>query len=64
MPNQRFAPHECLEVHELVAAKAICVEKAQAYLSQVTNPQLKALIQQDIGTARQHIQQLQQVFGR
>lgn len=63
MPNQTFAPHECLEVHELVGFKAVCVEKAQAFLPHVNNPQLKALIQQDIRLAQQHIQQLQQVFG-
>ncbi len=64
MPNQSFAPHECLEVHELVGLKAVCAEKARAYLSQVNNPQLRALLEQDLRAGQQHIQQLQQVFGQ
>lgn len=64
MQNQAFAPHECLEVHELVGFKAVCAEKAQTYLQQVTNMQLKTLIQQDIRSSQQYIQQLQQVFGQ
>ncbi|GAA4710782.1 spore coat protein [Brevibacillus fulvus] len=64
MPSQSFAPHECLDVHEIIGFKTICAEKAQVYLSQVNSTELRSLIQQDLQVSRQHLQQFQQIFGQ
>ncbi|MDR6224880.1 spore coat protein [Desmospora profundinema] len=54
-----LAVHEAAEVHELLMFKNCCAAKAGMMQNMVQDPQLKALIQQDLQTGRQHIQQLQ-----
>ncbi|SDZ11058.1 similar to spore coat protein [Evansella caseinilytica] len=64
--NQQYhsglAVHETAELHELLMFKTNCLQKSTVMESQVHDPQLKALLQQDIQTGRSNIQVLQQLL--
>lgn len=52
--------HETLDVHELLSFKNLCLTKATTMSVLAQDPQLKAILSEDISTGIQHIQQLQQ----
>lgn len=62
-PN-RFALHETLEVHELLAAKNVHTTKATAMKGMVTDQRLGALLQSAIDADKRHIQDLQGLLSR
>jgi similar to spore coat protein len=60
---QTLAPHETLELHELLNAKTVCLTEDKARLQLVQDPALKSLIQQDIQKATGSIQQMQNILS-
>lgn len=59
-----YAMHETLEVHELAAFKTVCVTKSKTMQILVSDPELKAIMKQDVETSGRHLQQLEQILSR
>jgi predicted HTH transcriptional regulator len=51
----RLAPHETLELHELLALKTTGLVKLKKSLPKITNPELKQICLQAIQTTERHI---------
>ncbi|MBV4415791.1 hypothetical protein [Clostridium tyrobutyricum] len=58
MTQQTITPREALEIHELLSAKNLCMTKAVNSISQVTDTELKQIIQDDITKTRTQITEL------
>lgn len=52
--------HETLEVHELLTFKNLCLTKATTMSALAQDPELQAILSNDVTVGTQHIQQLQQ----
>jgi similar to spore coat protein len=61
--NKGLAPHEILEVHELLAFKNVCATKSATARGLVSDPELKQLLQQDLDATQQHIQELRDIVA-
>ncbi|MGE5396249.1 MAG: hypothetical protein ACM3MK_01790 [Chitinophagales bacterium] len=57
--QKRLAPHEMLELHEILSFKTLCASKASAMMSMAQDPEIKKLLQDDISSSKQHIQRLE-----
>lgn len=52
--------HETLDLHELLSFKNLCLTKATTMSVLAQDPELQAILSDDVTTGTQHIQQLQQ----
>ena len=57
-----IAPHEALELHELVTFKNICATKSASMSALVKDEELKGILQQDFTTSKEHIKELQNLM--
>lgn len=57
-----IAPHEALELHELVEFKNLCATKSATMAGLVKDEELKGLLQQDFTTSQGHIKELQNLM--
>ncbi|MFD1427531.1 hypothetical protein JOD24_001547 [Kroppenstedtia sanguinis] len=55
----RLGQHEALELHELGMLKTNCIAKCSMMQSLVNDSQLSQLMQSEVKTARQHLQEIQ-----
>ncbi|MDF2647143.1 MAG: hypothetical protein K0Q73_2948 [Paenibacillus sp.] len=62
MNQTNLAPHETLDMHELLTAKTACLSETKARLQLVQDPALKTLIQQDIQQTTNSIKQMQTIL--
>jgi similar to spore coat protein len=62
--NANLATHEILEVLEILSMKNVCLTKSATMQTLVTDPQLKTLLQQDVQSSKQAIQELQTVLQK
>jgi similar to spore coat protein len=53
-----YALHEMLEVHEMAAFKTVCMTKAKTMQALVADPDLKAILQQDVNISTRQLQEL------
>ncbi|MCF2716543.1 MULTISPECIES: hypothetical protein [unclassified Paenibacillus] len=53
-----YGLHETLEVHELSAFKAVCLTKSKTMQALISDPTLKAILQQDVDLSTRQIQEL------
>jgi len=53
-----IAPHEALELHELLTFKNVCATKSATMASLVKDEELKSILQQDFNLGREHIKEL------
>jgi similar to spore coat protein len=51
--------HETLEIHELLAFKSLSLTKSTTMSGLVQDVELKTILSNNLGTGRNHIQQLQ-----
>lgn len=58
MPEQRFAPHESVELHRILTFKNVCLTKAFTMSALVSDNELKSILQQDITTTERQIKEL------
>ncbi|MBE1442974.1 hypothetical protein [Paenibacillus sp. OAS669] len=58
-----YALHETLEVHEIAAFKAVCLTKSKTMQALVSDPQLGAILQQDVATTTRHLQELEAILN-
>jgi similar to spore coat protein len=59
-----FAPHEIMEAHEILVQKTVCATKSATMQILVSDPELKALLQQDVASSRKAIQELQAILSK
>jgi similar to spore coat protein len=52
------APHEALELHELVTFKNVCATKSATMSALVKDEELKSILQQDFTVGKEHIKEL------
>lgn len=57
-----IAPHEALELHELVTFKNVCATKSATMAGLVKDEELKSILQQDFTMGREHIKELNELM--
>jgi similar to spore coat protein len=57
-----IAPHEALEIHELVEFKNLCATKSATMAALVKDDELKGILEQDVTVTQGHIKQLQNLM--
>ena len=63
MNQSSLAPHEALDMHELMSSKTVCLTEAKARLKLVQDPALKTLIEQEIQQTTNAITQMQTILA-
>lgn len=63
MNKSLFAPHELLELHELLAGEATAAQKLQTSLNLVQDAQLKTLMQASLTAKQTRISQVEQILN-
>lgn len=58
MDEHRIAPHESIELHEILTFKNVCLTKAVTMSALVSDNELKSIMQQDITTTERQIREL------
>jgi similar to spore coat protein len=53
-----IAPHEALELHELLTFKNVCATKSASMAALVKDEELKSILQQDFNVGKEHIKEL------
>ncbi|WDM21999.1 hypothetical protein [Paenibacillus polymyxa] len=53
-----YGLHETLEVHELSAFKTVCLTKSKTIQALISDPTLKAILQQDVDLSTRQLQEL------
>ena len=57
-----MAPHEALELHELLTFKNVCATKSASMAALVKDDELKSILQEDYTTAKEHIKELNELM--
>ena len=60
--NVKMAPHESMELHELLNFKNICATKTATMTALVQDEELKTLMQQDLAKTQDHVRELQMLL--
>lgn len=53
-----IAPHEVLELQELLTFKNVCATKSAAMAALVKDTELKSLLEEDLTVGKEHIREL------
>jgi len=64
MDIQRLAPHESVDLHEIINFKTLCVAKSKLMQGLVFDQDLKALMQKDVQQSIQDLTELQAIYER
>ncbi|RNB56613.1 hypothetical protein EDM57_12505 [Brevibacillus gelatini] len=59
-----YAMHETLEVHEMAAFKTVCITKSKTMHALVSDPALKAILQQDVEISTRQLQELGAILAK
>jgi spore coat protein CotF len=59
-----YALHESLEVHEMAAFKTVCLTKSKTMKALVSDPELKAIMQQDVDLSTRQLQELSAILNK
>ncbi|UUZ80207.1 hypothetical protein LJK88_35470 [Paenibacillus sp. P26] len=59
----KLAPHEAMEIHELLNFKTICLAKSKMMQGIVFDQDLRALMQKDVEQSVKAIQDLQGLYA-
>jgi hypothetical protein len=59
MPNNSLAPHEMLEVRELLNSEIVCLKKMEANMTVVKDQELKSFMQSSIDSKKTRLQEMQ-----
>lgn len=62
MEPRALAPHESLEIHEMLNFKTICLAKSKMMQGLVFDKDLKALMQKDVEQSIKAIQELSGLY--
>lgn len=58
MNQNGMAPHESIELHELLTFKNVCLTKALTMSLLVSDEELKSILKQDAASTQEHIEEL------
>jgi similar to spore coat protein len=58
MDQQAITPTETMQLHELLTFKNLCLTKSFTMSPLVSDQELKSILQNDVSTSKQHIQEL------
>jgi similar to spore coat protein len=64
MNNHSLAPHESMEIHELLNFKTICLTKSKMMQGLVFDKDLKSLMQKDVQQSMKAVNDLQSLYTR
>lgn len=64
MQGQGIAPHEALEIHEILTFKNVCLTKSVTMLPLVSDQNLKTILQQDITQTESQIRELKYLLEK
>jgi similar to spore coat protein len=71
MDIKNLAPHEAIELHEILTFKTLCATKSATMSGLVSDSELKTLLNKDFSLSKQHIsdindllQTTQEMYGR
>jgi similar to spore coat protein len=64
MAQQSLAPHESMEIHEMLNFKTVCLAKSKMMQGLVFDKDLKALMQKDVKQSMKAISELQSLYTR
>lgn len=64
METTELAPHESMEVHELINFKTICLAKSKLMQGLVFDQDLKALLQKDVEQSMTALRELVGIYQR
>lgn len=59
MPNNSLAPHEMLEVRELLDSELVCLKKMETNMIAVKDQELKSFMQDSINSKKTRLQEMQ-----
>lgn len=59
MPSNSLAPHEMLEVRELLNSEMVCLKKMEANMAAVKDQELKSFMQDSINSKNTRLQEMQ-----
>ncbi|WP_366248585.1 spore coat protein [Terribacillus aidingensis] len=62
--NQQLAPHETMEVHELLNFKTTSVMKAKFLQGVVFDQKIKQLMERDVETSVRQIRELEELYSK
>lgn len=60
----KYAPHEVLEVMEMATTKTVGITKSTAMQILVSDPELKAIMQEDVATSARHLKRLETILSQ
>ncbi|KLU62974.1 hypothetical protein CEB3_c06370 [Peptococcaceae bacterium CEB3] len=55
-----LAPHEILELHEILGSEMVCAKKMESGLSAIQDQELSAFVQDTVNAKKQQIRDIQQ----
>ncbi|MGE9752407.1 hypothetical protein ACQP3R_05670 [Bacillus inaquosorum] len=58
-----YASHEMLEVQEMTAFKTLCLTKSKTMKALVSDPKLKAIMQQDVDITTRQLQEFASILS-
>jgi similar to spore coat protein len=61
--GNQIAPHEALELHELLTFKNTCATKSASMSALVKDEELRGILQQDFETGKEHIRELNDLMA-
>lgn len=64
MTQQTITPREALELHEILSSKNLCLTKATNSISQITDVELKQILQEDITKTKNQITELKTLMQK
>lgn len=71
MTVKDLAPHEALELHEVLTFKTLCATKSDTMSGFATDQELQSLLEKDFNQSKKHIKDLsdllqttQEMYGR
>jgi similar to spore coat protein len=60
--NNKIAPHEAFELHELLTFKNVCATKSATLSAMVDDDKLKSLLEQDVTKSKEQISELENLM--
>lgn len=63
MDNKKMAPHETLQLHEILTLKNLTLTKTVTMLPLVKDPELKEIMQNEVGITEKHIEELRNIIN-
>jgi similar to spore coat protein len=64
MTTDKIAPHEALELHELLTFKNVCATKSATMAGLVKDEALKCILQDDVTVSQGQIRELQNLMQK